>query len=140
VAGAPRLDTRPAGAPPWLVRCAATEPDGSLVHFAPTALTPGEDGRSRTVVDVAVAPGGGAGLVVFRRAAWPGLVARLDGRPVPIETANLALPAVRLPPGSRGRLELTYAPRGLRAGALAAAGALAVALFVLRRARAPRLS
>ena len=75
--------------------------------------------------------------MVFRRALYPGFRARLDGRELPVVPVDLILPGVRLPAGSRGRLELDYAPASLTIGAaLAALALLAAALGILRERRA----
>ena len=52
---------------------------------------------------------GGGGLLVVSGLFYPGWQARLDGRPVPIVQANLALRAVAVPPGLH-QVEWRYRP------------------------------
>ncbi|WP_236830971.1 hypothetical protein [Blastococcus sp. KM273128] len=68
-----------------------------------------------------------AGRVLFARLAWPGYSATVDGEEVPVVDGPAGLLAVTVPAGER-TLVLDYAPPGLRAGALAAAGAALVVL------------
>jgi hypothetical protein len=56
----------------------------------------------------------GAGTLIFRTPYWPGLTARLDGRPVEVTAFEGTLAAVRLPAGGEGTLEVFYDPVGAR--------------------------
>jgi len=67
-------------------------------------------------------------LLVFARPWVPGFVASLDGTPLPVDTADLIMPAVRVPPGSHGSLNLEYKPRSLTIGAIVAVLALLLAV------------
>ena len=131
------LERRPAGASAWVLPCATGEVPGAEIGFAAVELRPRAELRRTSSVEVEVAAGTREGLVVFRRALYPGFRARLDGRELPVVPVDLILPGVRLPAGSRGRLELDYAPSSLSIGAAVAALALlAAALGILRERRA----
>ena len=73
-------------------------------------------------------------LLVFARPWVPGFVATLNGKKLEVETADLIMPAVRVPAGAAGELRLEYAPRSLVTGAIVAAVALlaAVVLAIMR--------
>lgn len=79
------------------------------------------------------------GLVVLADAYAPGWRAELDGEPAPILATNHLFRGVRAPAGSH-RIRFDYEPPGLRAGAVASAGgvALLLALAWPRRPRALR--
>jgi hypothetical protein len=66
-------------------------------------------------------------LLVFARPWVPGFVASLDGKELAVETADLIMPAVRVPAGSHGELTLEYKPRSLAIGAIVALVALLLA-------------
>jgi hypothetical protein len=68
---------------------------------------------------------GNGGQAVFAMLGWPGWQATLDGHALKVGRDSAGLLTVTLPANSKGRLELTYTPPGLKAG-LAAGG---VALF-----------
>jgi hypothetical protein len=75
----------------------------------------------------------GPGLLVVAEAWDPGWSARVDGRPARVHRVNLAQMGVVLPEGTH-LVRLRYRPRGLGPGlALAAAGALVLALVAARR-------
>ncbi|MBL8898194.1 MAG: YfhO family protein, partial [Planctomycetes bacterium] len=77
----------------------------------------------------------GEAWLALMDSAFPGWEATIDGSPAPIEVAQLAFRALRVPAGAQ-RVEFVYRPRSLRVGlALAALGiALAVvAIFFARR-------
>jgi hypothetical protein len=92
--------------------------------------------ESREAVEIELdAPEGG--VVVFARAYLPIWRAEIDGRPAPTTPAQMARLGVEVPAGAkRLRLHVDRTPlvRGL---ALAAVGALALTLFVLRARRDP---
>jgi hypothetical protein len=64
---------------------------------------------------------------------FPGWIARLDGRPVPIDAAPGDPVQVLVPPGSH-RVELRYHPRSWSAGCVVAVAAALTLLLVTRRA------
>ena len=74
------------------------------------------------------------GYVVFSDAFFPGWSATLDGAPVDIVPANVAVRAVRVPAGAH-RIEMRYAPRSVRTGLWLAAASLALATALLARER-----
>ncbi|NLW50329.1 MAG: YfhO family protein [Candidatus Brocadiaceae bacterium] len=82
------------------------------------------------------------GYVVLADQHYPGWTATVDGRPAALLRANVAVKAVRLPPG-RHEVVLEFRPRSFRVGLLATLGGLVVltacALLGLRR-RAGRAS
>ena len=100
-------------------------------------LVPLENSRSGAALDVSELPGDQPLLLTFRRAYFPGYVADLDGKPLPVFTSDESLtPAILLPAGKHGRLTLRYRPRAVVwGGALAAAGGLAMAVFALGTVR-----
>jgi hypothetical protein len=71
------------------------------------------------------------GLVVVKRAYYPGYRAWLDGKPLAVGAYDGVLVAVVIPPLSRGRLEVVYEPRLLGVGYFVAAGGLVLAIAVL---------
>ncbi|MBK9383345.1 MAG: hypothetical protein IPN34_00770 [Planctomycetes bacterium] len=76
----------------------------------------------------------GEAWLALMDSAFPGWEATIDGEPAPIEVAQLAFRALRLPAGAQ-RVEFVYRPRSLRVGlGLAALGAVValVALWGLR--------
>lgn len=87
----------------------------------------------RILVDVDAAADG---YVVLAEVAYPGWQATVDGQPTPIERANFAFRAVRVPPGAH-RVELRFAPAAWRLGLLISTlsllALLAVAGWVWRR-------
>jgi len=91
--------------------------------------------RHRSTADVDTTRCTADALLVFARPWFPGFRAELNGRALAVETADLMMPAVRIPPGSRGRVVLRYAPRALTAGfSIAAAGVIiAMMLWFPRR-------
>ena len=82
-----------------------------------------------------------AGRLVLTDSYYPGWRAWVDGRPAPIERADDAFRAVRLPPGEHA-VEMRYEPASFRVGmfisllALAALAAATGALYLLSRDRA----
>jgi hypothetical protein len=62
-------------------------------------------GDERQVYDVASADGA---TLVLRDIYWPGYVATVDGRPVPVRAVGDIVVGIRLPPGTDGRLEVRY--------------------------------
>jgi len=99
-----------------------------LVSLArPRSLEPVTEAAARVVVDVDVPAGGGPALVSYARPWLPGYRATLDGRPLEVLRMDALMPAVLVPAGGRGRLEVRYFPDALRLG-LGVAAAAAVAL------------
>ncbi|HZX98775.1 MAG TPA: hypothetical protein VFE92_04690 [Dermatophilaceae bacterium] len=99
-------------------------PGVTVTHAAPSSDT----AEAMTVTS----PSGGS--VVFSRLWWPGYTAKLDGRPVPVDSVKGVFVTVRLPAGTRSaRLDLSYRPPGTRFGLILAKGgaALMTALLTL---------
>jgi hypothetical protein len=88
--------------------------------FGPAAITQIVDRRQSVSAEVDVPAGGKSALVSFRRPLFPGYHATLDGHPLPVITKLGYLPAVSLPPGSHGHLELIYRPWALAIGGVVA--------------------
>jgi hypothetical protein len=72
--------------------------------------------RHRSVAAVDASRCASESLLVFARPWVVGFRASLNGRVVPVEAADLLMPAVRVPPGFKGRVEVWYWPRSLTAG------------------------
>jgi hypothetical protein len=73
------------------------------------------------------------GMVVLSDTSFPGWVAHLDGRPVPIHEAYLALRGVLVDAGNH-RIEMVYRPRSVQlGGALSLTSILVAALLAFRR-------
>jgi hypothetical protein len=109
--------------PPQPGRVVAS-PGVTVTHAAPSSDT----AEAMTVTS----PSGGS--VVFSRLWWPGYTAKLDGRPVPVDSVKGVFVTVRLPAGARSaRLDLSYRPPGTRFGLILATGgaALMTALLTL---------
>jgi hypothetical protein len=95
-------------------------PDGAVAGRV-TAVVGAVEVSARTVEDErqryrVSAPS--AGRLVFRDIYWPGYVARLDGRDLPVEPFGDLLVSVQLPPGTDGVLEVRF--RALRPANLVA--------------------
>jgi hypothetical protein len=104
----------------------------------------GEGGEPGTVEWIDQQPGrlelrseaGGTGWVVVTDNDYPGWMAELDGKPVPIRRANFLFRAVEVPSGDH-RLVLHYSPQSWlfgSAGSLISLVLMAAWLFVGRRA------
>lgn len=101
--------------------------------YAPRRLTDLRNDRltASAVIGPAVAPR--KSLIVFSRPWYPGYVATINGRELPVLRADLMMPAVELDPDEQGLLVLRYRPNALVAGvAIAAAGALATIVALSR--------
>jgi hypothetical protein len=79
------------------------------------------------------------GLIYAAESSMPGWTARVDGREVPILTANFAFRAVEVPAGPV-EIEMTYWPPGLTAGLAVSAAALAALALLLTLGRRQRRS
>lgn len=71
-------------------------------------------------------------LVVFRRPWLPGLRATLHGEALPVLRADMAMPAIELPPDAYGEVRLFYRPASLIAGLVIAALALLIMSIRIR--------
>ena len=119
----------------------------AVVLLAPVAgpLPPARAGRSFSVARVvADAPelltvdteASEAGFLVLTRSHDRGWEARLDGTPVPLRRADLALSAVLLPAGAH-RLELVYRPVAFRVGVAVSLASLVVLAGLVLAGRRP---
>lgn len=108
--------------------------------FTPISIRHIVEKRNTFSADILNNSGETPGLVVFKRAWYPGYRAFLDNEELPVLHADMLLPAVVIPPGRGGRLLLVYDPLPLRIGMAVTAGSLLVAFLVVflhaRRRRA----
>jgi hypothetical protein len=105
----------------------ALEPTGAQVAFAhDVKVSPALEGERRVDLDVDSADDA-RGLVVVKRAYYPGYRAWLDGNPLPVGAYDGVLVAVVVPPHAHGRLEVLYDPPLLKVGYFIAAGGLVFA-------------
>lgn len=121
---APEINFEPQPKSEWEVTFANDE--GRVFHRngAPFARVRSEsatisriiDSRTRVIADVDLPDNGRKAVVSFSRPYFPGYQARLDGRKLPVNSYRGLFPIVGLPPGSRGRLVLTYCPWWLKFG------------------------
>ncbi len=97
-------------------------PDFSVPSpFEEVQIRSSENSRAGSAFDVSVPAGNEPGaLLAFRRPYFPGYVAALDGAPVAVSAFQNLFPTITLPPGSHGRLVLSYRPRAVVWGAVAA--------------------
>jgi hypothetical protein len=102
----------------------------SVAFDLPRALEPVAESPAAVVVDVDVPAAGGPALVSFARPWLPGYRATLDGEPLDVLRMDALMPAVVVPAGGRGRLELWYFPEALRRGLVIAVAAAAVHVAV----------
>lgn len=129
---------------PWVVT--GEIPAGPDVrHFAPSRLRPLGHRSLSEAAEVENPSSSLSSLVIFRRPWQPGFQARLDGKELPVYKAQLTMPAVILPPGASGRLELFYRPaalgRGLAIAGVTLGGILGLLLLGLaQRRRHPALT
>jgi hypothetical protein len=114
--------------------------EGHLQTFATAQLGAVEEGRNVVSVDVANPSEEGEALVAFSRPWHAGYRAEYAGRPLPVLLLDLTMPAVRLPPGTRGRLVLRYEPRSFVAGVRAAAATSGILLLILAIASVRRFA
>jgi hypothetical protein len=127
-----RIRERQAGTPvPMLLLNESEAAKPRIDRFAPARVTLVQNERLSAVADVASDPGRGEILVVFSRPWYPGYKATCNGLPVPVEICDLILPAVRLPAGTNGRIELYYQPHALVRGCQVAGGILLAILFAV---------
>jgi hypothetical protein len=99
--------------------------------FAPAQVTPVAELRNAVVVDVTSLASDHDVLIAFSRPWYPGYRAFCNGRPVEVQLLDLAIPAVRLPAGTSGRVVLEYWPRSLERGCWLVALTGAACLFML---------
>lgn len=98
---------------------------GRVTHVIGTAAVTATSMSNQTQT-YRVNSAGGARLVL-RDLYWPGYVATLDGKRLPLASLHDTLLTVRLPPGASGTLRISYVP--LSAKALVALPATSVVLL-----------
>ena len=98
-----------------------------------------ENSRHRVIAEIAPSDTTRPVALLFSRPFFPGYKAKLDGTALPVSAHRGLIPAVEIPAGRGGRLELTYRPMSLAIGGAVMIGSL-VLLFgfgvVLTRRRA----
>jgi len=109
---------------------------GGSERYGPRAISSVIETRNAT--SFLVRGKGPKALVVFRRPWMPGWRATIDGRPLPVLRANMAMPAIEIPPGAEGEVNLVYRPRSLALGSALAGLALLVMAAVAIRIRRAR--
>ena len=95
-------------------------------QLATAAVTVIEDSRSRVVADVAVSQNGSPALLAFSRPYFRGYEASIGRKPLEVNSYRGLMPVVEIPPGTNGRLVLTYRPWWLKWGGAVAVGSLLV--------------
>jgi len=113
-------------------------------QFAVATISQIENSRNSVEADVDAANGDRPALLTFSRPYFQGYQAKLGHRKLPVDSYRGLFPVVELPPGSHGRLLLSYRPLWLTYGGgvsiLCAAlfvGGVATAVFVGRRSSRP---
>ena len=105
------------GAPfPW-VRSVASIDSRPNEQFASATISRINNSRNRVEVDVDVPRGERAALLSFSRPYFRGYVARVGNQELAVSSYRGLFPIVEIPPGSHGRLVLTYCPWWLKFGA-----------------------
>jgi hypothetical protein len=89
-------------------------------QFAPAEIKMVEDSRNCVVVDVRTTAGGRPALLTFSRPYFRGYQARLGSRTLPVKSYRDLMPVVEIPPGTEGRLVLSYRPMWLVWGGVVA--------------------
>ncbi len=103
-------------------------------NFAVAELTNIRDTRNRVEVDVDLASDSGPALITFARPYFRGYIASLGEKRLPVGSYRGLFPIVEIPPGSRGRLVLSYRPAWLLyGGGVAILAAVIVVFGALRR-------
>jgi hypothetical protein len=127
-----RIDGRSPGDPTAPVVLSSSEAGrtGGSAPFAEVRIGSTRTTRLREEIEVSVPAGGPEGLLLFARPYYPGWRARMNGHDLPVEGADLIMPAVRVPAGASGVLSLEYRPASLLAG-LAVLGVALAALMAL---------
>lgn len=114
---------------------------GGRVGYVGDAVTVTADQRVGTVdEDITVTTAAGTDhRIVFARLAWPGYIAELNGRKLPISTTSAGLLQVTVPDGAQGTIHLSWTPPGLWIGVgafmIGIMGWIALVLIARRRRR-----
>ncbi len=108
---------------------------GGLEQFGQRAISDVAEERNQT--RFIVRGKGPKALVVFRRPWMPGWRATIGDREIPVLRADMAMPAVEIPPDAEGEVRLVYRPRSFVIGiTLAGLALLAMAAVAIRIPRA----
>jgi hypothetical protein len=99
--------------------------------FAPVSIEHPVVKRNSLAADIANASQETPGLIIFKRAWYPGYRVFLNDRELPVVHADMLLPAVVIPPGQSGRLLLDFAPASLRIGLIVAGCSLLLLLGIV---------
>jgi hypothetical protein len=98
--------------------------------FSPVAIAQINEGRNSITAAIKNDSTTENGMLVFRRAWYPGYRAFLDGEELPVLVADLLLPAVEIPKGRQGKLTLVYEPASLRIGLVVVVFSLLLASII----------
>jgi len=90
-----------------------SRPDES---FATATISRINDSRNRVEIDVDVPSGDRSALLTLSRPYFRGYEAQLGNQKLRVEPYRGLFPTVEIPPGSRGKLVLTYCPWWLKSG------------------------
>ena len=123
--------------PPFLTVWSVTSLDPeSGEQFSVATISRIDDSRNRVTANVDVRSVDKPGLITFSRPYFRGYKARLGDQELSVDSYRGLIPIVDLPPGSRGRLVLTYRPDWLIYGIALSAGSFVI--FAGSLARKPR--
>ena len=113
-------------------------------QFAVATISQIENSRNSVEADVDVANDDRPALLTFSRPYFQGYQAKVGHRKLPVDSYRGLFPVIELPPGSHGRLVLSYRPPWLTYGggasilcAVLFVGGVAAAVFVGRRSSPP---
>jgi hypothetical protein len=95
-------------------------------EFAIATLSNVRDQRNSVEFDVAVPEGDKSALVTFSRPYFRGYRANLNGRRLKVDSYRGLFPLIEVPPGSSGRLVLSYRPWWLIVGGTVAGVSLVI--------------
>jgi hypothetical protein len=113
-------------------------------EFATAKISAIRNTRNYVEADVDVPSGSNSALITFSRPYFPGYEADLSGKKLRVDSERGLFPVVEIPPGSRGRLVLSYRPAWLvYGGGLAMACAaffLLAGFFALRSKESRRMT
>jgi hypothetical protein len=110
-------------------------------EFATAKISAIRNTRNYVEADVDVPSGSNSALITFSRPYFPGYEADLSGKKLRVDSERGLFPVVEIPPGSRGRLVLSYRPAWLLYGgglAMACATFLLLAGFFALRSKESR--
>ena len=125
--------------PPFLtVRSVTSLDPESGEQFSVATISRIDDSRNRVTVDVDVPSRGKPGLITFSRPYFRGYKARLNDQELSVDSYRGLMPMVKLPPGSRGRVVLSYQPSWLIGGGALSIFSAAICLVAVVYAASAR--